>query len=126
MKPNVTDILAIVPENPTWLAMRPAPWADERFVTANLIAAGALLLLVVGKLGVVAWQAHTSSPLAPTRSLWSRMHRSHLNRGRFYGLAATYISARGLSGPGVQEILERHNAVTKENERVDGDAGFVS
>jgi hypothetical protein len=111
VKPRVTDILAMVPENPRWLAMRPAPWADRRFVTANAIAAGVLALLLFGKLGLVAWRAHANSPLAPTRHLWGKMNRAHLSRSRFYALAATYISARGLTGPSVQEVLERHSAV---------------
>jgi hypothetical protein len=110
-KPNITDILAVVPEKPTWLAMRPAPWADQRFLTGNLIAAGVLALLVLGKLGFIAWRAHAQSPLAPTRKLWRQLQGNHLSRGRFYGLAASYISARGLSGERVQSILHRHNEI---------------
>jgi hypothetical protein len=111
VKPHITDILAIVPEKPTWLAMRPAPWADQRFLTENLIAAGVLALLVLGKLGFIAWRAHAESPLAPTRKLWRQLQSTHLSRGRFYGIAASYISARGLSGERVQGILQRHNEV---------------
>jgi hypothetical protein len=111
VKPNITDILAIVPEKPTWLAMHPAPWADQRFLTGNLIAAGVLALLVIGKLGFMAWRSRAESPLAPTRKLWRQLQGAHLSRGRFYGLAASYISARGLSGERVQGILQRHNEI---------------
>ena len=86
VKPNITDILAIVPEKPTWLAVRPVPWADGRFLTANLIAAGVLALLVLGKLGIIAWRAHAASPLAPTRKLWRQLQSAHVSRGRFYVL----------------------------------------
>ena len=111
VKPNITDILAIVPEKPTWLAVRPAPWADQRFLTVNLIAAGVLALLVLGKLGIIAWRAHAASPLAPTRKLWRQLQSAHVSRGRFYRLAASYISARGLSGERAQQVLNRHNEV---------------
>ncbi|OAI55465.1 hypothetical protein AYO49_05525 [Verrucomicrobiaceae bacterium SCGC AG-212-N21] len=111
VKPKITDILAMLPEQPKWLATRPALWSDKSFVTANLVAGGALLLLILGKLGLVAWRAHEASPLAPARHLWRQLHASRLSRSRFYELAAGYISTRGLAGEQVQSVLDRHNLV---------------
>lgn len=111
VKPKITDILATVPQQPAWIVARPALWADRRFLVANLVAAGALALLVLGKFATAAWRAHVNSPLAPLRNLLRQMHSAHLSRGKFYALAASYISARGLSGDAVQSILDRHSVV---------------
>ena len=105
VKPNITDILAIVPEKPSWLAVRPAPWADQRFLTGNLIAAGVLALLVLGKFGMIAWRAHAESPLAPTRKLWRQLQSTHLSRSRFYGCGKQHLSALPVNA---QRIWPRH------------------
>ena len=111
VKPNITDILAVVQNKPRWLAVRPAPWADQRFRNANLIAAGVVLFLVVLKLGAVVWRARASSPLTPTRKLWNELHDSRLSQSRFYSLVTNYIAVRGLAGDDVQAILDRNNVV---------------
>jgi hypothetical protein len=111
VKPQITDILAMLPERSHWLAARPSLWADKRFVTANVIAGGALLLLILGKIGLVAWRSHQNSPLAPSRQLLRKMQASRISRSRFYELAASFIAARGLSGERVQAVLDRHHLV---------------
>lgn len=111
VKPKITDILASVPQQPTWIIARPALWADRRFLVLNFVAAGALALLVLGKVASTAWYAHAHSPQAPLRHLLRQMHSGHLSRGKFYALAASYITAKGLTGDGVQVILDRHQVV---------------
>ncbi len=111
VQPKMTDILANVPEHSAWVTSRPALWADKRFLTANIIAAGVLTLLILGKIGFTAWQSHANSPDAPVRKLWSHLQEARQTRGQFYTTAATYIAARGLSGDAIQSILDRHHAV---------------
>ena len=109
--PKITDILALVPEQSSWITARPALWADRRFFAANLIAAVVLALMIFGKWGFGAWRRYQLSPQAPVRRLWKQLQDVRQTRGAFYAAAASYIAARGLGGDAVQSILDRHHEV---------------
>lgn len=120
VQPKITDILANVPAQSAWVTARPALWADKRFLNANIMAAFVLALIILGKAGFTAWQVYSNSPKAPLRKLWSQLQEPHQSRAKFYTLAASYISARGLSGDAIQSILARHHAVNYSRTSVEG------
>ncbi|QIF02140.1 BatD family protein [Roseimicrobium sp. ORNL1] len=107
VKAALTDILTITPRRAAWFATSLPLQNDRRFLMANCIAAGALLLIVAAKLGAMAWTSHVNSPEAPTRRLWKSLSDSHLSRGEFYSRAVHYMAVTGAGGSAGAAILHR-------------------
>lgn len=110
VKSTITDILVPLPNDPVWLGMPPPLLKNKTFVTANIIAFGILLALILGKLVYTSWLQYIHSPEAPVRELLSEL-RSSRTTAEFYALAARYISVRKLTGENIQSIMERHDAL---------------
>lgn len=111
VKSVITDILVPLPKDPVWLAKKPALINNRTFVTANIIAFGILLALILGKWVYTSWLQYTHSPEAPIRELLSELRSSRESTAEFYALAARYIEAKKLAGEPIQAIMERHDAL---------------
>jgi hypothetical protein len=107
VKAALTDILTITPRRAAWFATSMPLQNDRRFLMANCIAAGALLLIIAAKLGAMAWTSHVNSPDAPTRRLWKSLQDSNLSRGEFYSRAVHYMAVTGAGGSAGAAILHR-------------------
>jgi hypothetical protein len=107
VKAALTDILTITPRRAAWFATSLPLQNDRRFLMANCIAAGALLLIIAAKLGAMAWSSHVNSPEAPTRRLWKSLSESNLSRGEFYSRAVHYMAVTGVGGSAAPAILHR-------------------
>lgn len=111
VKSVITDILMPLPRDPVWLVKKPALLTNKEFVTANIIAFGILLALILGKLVYTSWVQYVHSPEAPIRELLSELHSSKQSTAGFYSLAARYIEAKKLTGDDIHAIMERHDAL---------------
>jgi hypothetical protein len=110
-QPKITDILTSTAASAAWLQQRPALWQDRQFLLANFGAAGALLLLIASKLGVMAWRSHQLHSNTPASKLWREMGARDLPSHQFYHLAAAFIQEKQLSGESIQPILDRHETL---------------
>jgi len=111
-RPKITDILTVSGTSPHFLALRPPLWKDQAFVKANAMAAGALLLLLCGKLAVVLMRSRGQDPHGVERKLWRQLNARELPRRQFYDLAASYIHEKHLEGASLQPILTNHHTLS--------------
>lgn len=106
VKPAITDILTNTPPHAAWIGSSIPLFSDQRFRTANYIAGGVLLFIILGKVGLFALRARSQSPDAPARRLWNTLHRRH-SRADFYTLAVQYAYLKGTAGDSLAELERR-------------------
>ncbi|TLD72105.1 protein BatD [Phragmitibacter flavus] len=104
---RMTDILSVSSESPVWLAAKPFPWRDPRFLTGSAVAGGVLALLLLAKGGAVLVQRSRNAADAPARLLWKQLKARQQPMGQFYHHAARWIEMKHLQGSEVDEVLAK-------------------
>ena len=125
---KITDIVTVMPESSSWLAVRPVLWHDRTFITANAIALGSLLALLIGKGLVVLWQSRSEGPSAAARRLWTELRGRRLSRGAFYQAAAQYVRHHTAENPSnadaLQKIIDTHHRLNFSSASADAQAAL--
>lgn len=121
VKANITDILTSTPKRPTWLAVGVPLLKDQRFLFANYIAGGALLLLILLRSAVSALHARSISPDAPARRMWKTLSSRNLSRADFYTLAVQYAAVKGVASDAIPSLVERQEQLNYARNRDEAD-----
>jgi len=108
---NITDILTVTPNVATFIPTNHGLWGAERFRLINFALGGALVLMILGRIGASALGNYRLRANTPERALWRQLHQRSLSRGQFYTLAASYLEQfqnKPAAPEAAESILQRH------------------